>query len=422
MGKPNNQTLTNQKKWLHASIAKVAPEASEKGADGSNDFIIEAYFTSDKMDVVGDIITREATVNATGAYRQFGNIRLMHQPVPVGKMVSIGEDDGLEWNQVRIRIVDEHTKMLINEGVLSALSVGIMVIKWNPIDAEGNDCEFGENMRGFKITEYKLVEISVVDHPANYDAVITDEAKHARPQYAKAFQLFTEDAATAEKTLRELLAESSDEKVAGMAKNDVAWQDFAEFAGESMTASKFAEFVALASRKEEKSMEPETKQDDEKPAEIPAVAEAPITEAPAVVAAEEPAADTKGIPTEITDALNRIEAKLDSVCAMLEKGMAANSAKTPEVPEGHGEGVATQADSAEEVADENAAKFAEMTARVAELEQKLAEITAKTARVPMAARAVMAASVAETKAPAPVKPTNPQDMRAIVERMLRQES
>jgi hypothetical protein len=144
----------------------------QKAADGQSDgsVIVRGYFTSDNQDEVGDIITREATERAVPKYRQWGNIRFMHLPKPVARVLRIGTEDGLEWNEVEIKVIDPDAVFMVENGLLNALSVGILVDfkDFEPIDP--ND-PFG----GVRILDYTLAEISLVDHPANYDAVLKRE-------------------------------------------------------------------------------------------------------------------------------------------------------------------------------------------------------------------------------------------------------
>ena len=152
-------------------------KAYEKIVGGQKIFVVKSFFTSDNKDEVGDIITKTATEKAIEKYRQWGNIRLMHQPKPVGKILKIGAKDGLQWNECEVKVVDEETQKLIKEGVLSAMSVGIIINEAEPItdEEEDEDGIFGFFFFGpMKILDYDLVEISYVDHPANYDARITD--------------------------------------------------------------------------------------------------------------------------------------------------------------------------------------------------------------------------------------------------------
>lgn len=123
---------------------------------------ITGKFTSDEKDQVGDIITRSATEKALPQYRQWGNIRRMHQPDPVAVVTRIGTDDGLpDWNDVEITVIDPKAIFEVENGLLKALSVGILV-NLDKVDML--------NDGGWVINEYQLAEISLVDHPANYDA------------------------------------------------------------------------------------------------------------------------------------------------------------------------------------------------------------------------------------------------------------
>jgi hypothetical protein len=140
-----------------------------KNEDGS--LLVKGFFTSDQRDEVGDIITRNATVNAVPKYRQWGNIRYMHMNRPVGKVVRIGEDDGLAWNEVEIKVIDPQAIFEVEQGLLTALSVGILI--------NLDDIDFLED-GGWVINEYLLAEISLVDHPANYDARLLELAMQTK--------------------------------------------------------------------------------------------------------------------------------------------------------------------------------------------------------------------------------------------------
>jgi len=133
---------------------------------------IKARFTDSTPDSHGDIITREGTTRALPDYREWRNIRYMHQPKAVGLAKHIGEEDGadLEWNEVVVKLVDKDTIHQVQEGVLKGLSVGIL---FNPFDTAS--CEWLDD-GGWKIKEYMLAEISVVDHPAHPNASVIEAA------------------------------------------------------------------------------------------------------------------------------------------------------------------------------------------------------------------------------------------------------
>lgn len=132
-----------------------------KNADGT--VLVLGIFTSDSPDELGDIITRGATERAIPKYRQWGNIRYMHQPRPVGVVTRIGEADNLAWNEVEIKVIDPQAVFEVEQGLLKALSIGAL-IKWEDVELLRDG--------GLLINDYQLAEISLVDHPANYDAAL----------------------------------------------------------------------------------------------------------------------------------------------------------------------------------------------------------------------------------------------------------
>lgn len=141
----------------------TVPLQKESSKTDAGTLMKRGFFTSDQRDEVGDIITRAATEAAIPKYRQWGNIRYMHQPRPVGKVRKIGREDGLAWNEVEFEVIDPQAVFEVEHGLLSALSVGILV--------DFDDIDMLED-GGWVINGYQLAEISLVDHPANYDAAL----------------------------------------------------------------------------------------------------------------------------------------------------------------------------------------------------------------------------------------------------------
>lgn len=154
---PEGRIMETRRKVIGVPLRKDLSKAS----DGT--LLVHGYFTSDNRDEVGDIITRSATERAIPKYRQWGNIRYMHLPRPVAKVVRIGVEDGLEWNEVEIKVIDPQAVFEVENGLLAALSVGILV-NFDDIDYLDDG--------GWVINDYTLAEISLVDHPANYDAAL----------------------------------------------------------------------------------------------------------------------------------------------------------------------------------------------------------------------------------------------------------
>jgi hypothetical protein len=149
--------LRTRKKIFSVPLSKEI-NRNEKG-----NVLVLGKFTSDNKDDWGDIITKGATERAIPKYRQWGNIRYMHLPRPVGKVSRIGTDDGLDWNEVEIEVIDPQAAFEVEAGLLQALSIGALI----DIDS----LEFDDD-GGWIINDYILGEISLVDHPANYDATL----------------------------------------------------------------------------------------------------------------------------------------------------------------------------------------------------------------------------------------------------------
>ena len=120
--------------YIQKHIGVPLEKSFETLTDGS--IIVPGFFTSDKLDEVGDVITKKATIAAVPKYRQWGNIRYMHMPKPVAKVLRIGKEDGLKWNEVEIHVLDPEAIFQVKNGLLKALSVGIIIRSWDDIDID----------------------------------------------------------------------------------------------------------------------------------------------------------------------------------------------------------------------------------------------------------------------------------------------
>ena len=131
--------------------------------------MVHGFATLDNLDRQGDVVPLEASIKAFESFR--GNIREMHQPISVGKVVSFkeekyfDEDTNKFYNGIYVSAYvskgaqDTWEKVL--DGTLSAFSIGGEVH-----DAEDvYDEELGKKYQVIK--EYSLSELSLVDNPAN---------------------------------------------------------------------------------------------------------------------------------------------------------------------------------------------------------------------------------------------------------------
>jgi hypothetical protein len=141
--------------------------------------IVSGFATLDNVDKQSDIVTTEASL---GAFKRFrGNIREMHQPISVGKMVSFKEDKYFDpetkkfytgvFVSAYISKGAQDTWEKVLDGTLSGFSIGGRMNKWDDAYDETMD----KSIRIIK--EYDLTELSLVDNPANQFANIVSIEK-----------------------------------------------------------------------------------------------------------------------------------------------------------------------------------------------------------------------------------------------------
>jgi hypothetical protein len=141
--------------------------------------MVSGFATLDNIDKQGDIVTTESSINAFKNFR--GNLREMHQPSAVGKIVSFKED----------RYFDPSTKKFysgvyvsayvskgaqdawekVMDGTYTGFSIGGNIKTWDDAFNE----EMDKTIRVIK--EYDLFELSLVDSPANQFANIVSIEK-----------------------------------------------------------------------------------------------------------------------------------------------------------------------------------------------------------------------------------------------------
>ena len=140
---------------------------------------VSGFASLDNIDKQDDIVTAEASLDAFARFR--GNIREMHQPLAVGKMVNFKAEKYFDpeskkmYNGVFVSAYiskgaqDTWEKVL--DGTLSGFSIGGRMNKWDDAYDEKSD----KSIRVIK--QYDLVELSLVDSPANQFANIVSVEK-----------------------------------------------------------------------------------------------------------------------------------------------------------------------------------------------------------------------------------------------------
>jgi len=141
--------------------------------------IVSGFASLDNVDKQYDIVTTEASLSAFAKFR--GNIREMHQPSAVGKMISFKEEKYFDPESKKFYkgiyvstyiskgASDAWEKVL--DGTYTGFSIGGRMNKWDDAYNE----ELDKAIRVIK--DYDLVELSLVDSPANQFASIMSVEK-----------------------------------------------------------------------------------------------------------------------------------------------------------------------------------------------------------------------------------------------------
>jgi hypothetical protein len=136
--------------------------------------VVSGFATLDNVDKQGDVVDTSASLTAFKNFR--GNLREMHQPSAVGKVVSFKED----------RYFDPATKKFYSGVYVSAyVSKGAQDAWEKVLDGTYSGFSIGGNIKKYDdqvdsgtenpiriIKEYELHELSLVDNPANQFANI----------------------------------------------------------------------------------------------------------------------------------------------------------------------------------------------------------------------------------------------------------
>ena len=140
---------------------------------------VSGFATLDNVDRHGDIVTAEASEKAFARFR--GNLREMHAPIAVGKVLSFHPEDyfdkesGQTFKGIYVNAYvskgaqDTWEKVL--DGTMTGFSIGGNIVN------AGNDSSDNSDRRVIK--EYDLMELSLVDSPANPLASIFSIQKNA---------------------------------------------------------------------------------------------------------------------------------------------------------------------------------------------------------------------------------------------------
>jgi len=180
----SKSTWNNSEKKVSLSfpIAKVNKEKRT----------VSGFATLDNIDRHGDIVTPEASEKAFARFR--GNLREMHQPIAVGKVMSFSTKEFLDpetnksykgiYVDAYISKGAQDTWEKVLDGTLSGFSIGGNIVEAG--------YEAGDSEDNRVIKDYELMELSLVDSPANPLANIFSIQKNSDGMSVKGMAVDTE--------------------------------------------------------------------------------------------------------------------------------------------------------------------------------------------------------------------------------------
>lgn len=139
-------------KKLYAEISKV-----EEQDDGT--LKVWGFASSEAVDSDGETITSDAMKAAIPDYMKFGAVREMHQPIAAGTAIEASVDD-MGKTFFGAHVVDPVAVKKVQTGTYKGFSIGGKVTERDELNKS-------------IIKGIRLVEVSLVDRPANPEAVFT---------------------------------------------------------------------------------------------------------------------------------------------------------------------------------------------------------------------------------------------------------
>lgn len=130
---------------------------------------VSGFATLDNVDTQGDKVSAEASKRAFARWR--GNVREMHAPIAVGKVLSFRDEEFYDANDDKLYrgifvtayvskgAQDTWEKVL--DGTLTGFSIGGEILEKRDVMGKSEDGAQRE------IVDYDLIELSLVDNPAN---------------------------------------------------------------------------------------------------------------------------------------------------------------------------------------------------------------------------------------------------------------
>jgi hypothetical protein len=134
--------------------------------------IVEGFATLNNVDKAGDLVESDASQEAFSEW--IGNIREMHEKKAVGKAIDFYPEtytdpetgntyEGM-WVKAKISKGAEDTWQKVVDGTLAGFSIGGATLAKQKDFVKSSD---GNSRQVWRITKYRLTELSLVDNPCN---------------------------------------------------------------------------------------------------------------------------------------------------------------------------------------------------------------------------------------------------------------
>lgn len=158
--------------------------------------VVSGFATLDNVDTSDDVVLADASSVAFERFR--GNIREMHQPIAAGRLVKFREDsfydNGEFYNGIYVDVYvskgAQSTWEKVLDGTLSGFSIGGNITEQSSEFVKDANGGVGKTVRFIK--EYDLVELSLVDNPANQLANVFSIVKNNEGSFIKGMVAETE--------------------------------------------------------------------------------------------------------------------------------------------------------------------------------------------------------------------------------------
>lgn len=160
-----------------ACRARPQFKATDQG-DGTTEFIIQGFASTNDLDTDNEIILPSAFESSLKTFMETGRMLFMHDwwSLPVGKWRQAEIQDGGLWMEDGIVLptsMGKDLQLLIENDAINSLSIGFYVNK--------DEFDYDTGIR--TITDLELLEVSIVNIPANPNAIF----QMAKEQGLKSF-------------------------------------------------------------------------------------------------------------------------------------------------------------------------------------------------------------------------------------------